>query len=83
VALIIAIAGFCGPFLNSPIIAILSIRPPEQLRAQVMTLLITTSSLARPLSYALAGLLITSFGIGHVQWQWRSATPPARDSSSV
>jgi predicted MFS family arabinose efflux permease len=67
IALIIAIAGFCGPFLNSPIIAILSIRPPEHLRAQVMTLLITTSSLARPLSYALAGLLITNFGIAYVQ----------------
>jgi MFS family permease len=60
----------CGVFtsmLNSPLIALLTTRPPAALRAQVVTFTVTTNFLAAPLAYVIAGSLFSRFGLSHVQ----------------
>jgi predicted MFS family arabinose efflux permease len=67
VALIMVIVGVIASFLNSPLVGVLSTRPPEAVRPQVVTFSVTANFLAAPAAYAVAGTLIGHFGISHVQ----------------
>jgi predicted MFS family arabinose efflux permease len=66
-ALIMASVGFCSALLNAPMFTIISTRPPEHLRAQVTTVLITGNTLARPIAYAATGFLFSTLGVTPVQ----------------
>ncbi|MFD0632354.1 hypothetical protein [Catenulispora yoronensis] len=63
---ILLASGIGVPMLNAPLISILSTHPPAELRAQVMTALVTANLLAGPLAYAVAGPLFTHWGTGRV-----------------
>ena len=49
--------------LNAPILGLFSLRSPPPLRGKTMTALVTANSLARPVSFALAGPLLVRAGV--------------------
>ena len=51
------------PLVNGPIIAVLTARTPESLRAKVMTALISASALAAPLGFIAAGQMLERWGV--------------------
>ena len=52
--------------LNAPAFALLTTRPPAELRAQVMTFFVTANLLAGPVAYVAAGPLFAHFGLAPV-----------------
>ena len=66
VAIIMVVSGVFVPLLNAPGIALLTTRPPAELRPQVMTFFVSTNLLAGPLAYAVAGPLFAHFGLGPI-----------------
>jgi len=56
--------AFFVPSLNAPILGLFSLRSPPALRGKTMTALVTANSLARPLSFAVAGPLLVHAGLG-------------------
>jgi len=67
VGIILAVSGIFTSLLNSPLIALLTTRPPPAVRPHVVTLTVTSNFLAAPVAYALAGTLIAHAGLGTVQ----------------
>lgn len=63
VAVLMAVSGVFIPMLNAPAFALLTTRPPAELRAQVMTFFVTASLLAGPLAYVVSGPLFSHFGL--------------------
>lgn len=57
------IATFFTPLVNGPIIAVLTARTPEYLRAKVMTAVISVNTLAAPLGFLLAGQVLENWGV--------------------
>jgi len=57
------LAMFCTPLINGPLIAVLTARTPNQLRAMVITAVISINTLAAPLGFVAAGLVIERWGI--------------------
>ncbi len=57
------VASVFPPLVNGPIIAVLTARTPESLRAKVMTALVTASSLAAPLGFIAAGQILEYWGV--------------------
>jgi MFS family permease len=56
-------AGAIGqPIVNAPLLGILTTRPPEELRAKVMTAVLTFATLAGPIGLVLIGPLLGRFG---------------------
>ena len=51
------------PLVNGPIIAVLTARTPEGLRAKVMTAVIAVNTLAAPLGFLVAGQVLEHWGI--------------------
>jgi len=62
VAAIFACAFFV-PSLNAPVLGLFSLRSPPALRGKTMTALVTANSLARPVSFAVAGPLLVRAGL--------------------
>lgn len=58
------LSSFFVPAVNAPVIGLFTLRTPAPLRGKVMAGLITSNSVARPLSYALAGPLLAAVGLG-------------------
>ena len=56
-------ATFFTPLVNGPIIAVLTSRTPEDLRAKVMTAVISVNTLAAPLGFVLAGQVLERWGV--------------------
>ena len=56
-------ATFFTPLVNGPIIAVLTSRTPEDLRAKVMTAVISVNTLAAPLGFLLAGQVLERWGV--------------------
>jgi predicted MFS family arabinose efflux permease len=52
---VLAAFALCGPFVNAPLIAIITVRTPKALRAKAMTALMTISGVAGPLGFLAAG----------------------------
>jgi MFS family permease len=57
------VAGLAVPFLNAPIIALVTMRTPPALRGKVMTTTSTAEMAAGPVGYALAGPAFAGLGI--------------------
>ena len=56
-------AGAIGqPIVNAPLISIMTTRPPEELRAKVMTAVLTFATLAGPIGLVGIGPLLQAFG---------------------
>ena len=51
-----------GPLVNAPLIAVITLRTPESLRAKVMTAVITMAMLAGPVGLLIAGPLLQAWG---------------------
>jgi predicted MFS family arabinose efflux permease len=66
IALILVISGIFVPMLNAPGFALLTTRPPAELRGQVITFFVTANLLAGPAAYVAAGPLFTHFGLMRV-----------------
>jgi hypothetical protein len=49
--------------VNGPIIAVLTSRTPEDLRAKVMTAVISVNTLAAPLGFIVAGQVLENWGV--------------------
>jgi hypothetical protein len=60
----LAISGFAVPFVNAPIITLLTVRTPPALRGKVMTTTSAAEMAAAPVGYALAGPAFAALGLG-------------------
>jgi MFS family permease len=56
------VAAIGQPIVNAPLISIMTTRPPEALRAKVMTAVITFATLAGPIGLVGIGPLLQTFG---------------------
>lgn len=61
--LLLAVSGIFTPMLNAPVITLIMLRAPEDVRTQVITFVMTANLLAGPAGYALAGPALDMFGI--------------------
>jgi predicted MFS family arabinose efflux permease len=57
------VATFFTPLINGPLIAVLTARTPEALRAMVITAVIAINTLAMPLGFLLAGQALEHWGV--------------------
>jgi predicted MFS family arabinose efflux permease len=58
------VATFFTPLINGPLIAVLTARTPENLRAMVITAVISLNTLAAPLGFLIAGQVLEHWGVG-------------------
>jgi predicted MFS family arabinose efflux permease len=56
-------ATFFTPLINGPLIAVLTARTPEDLRAMVITAVISINTLAAPLGFLVAGQVLEHWGV--------------------
>ena len=61
---IIAAFAFFTPLVNAPIIGLLTVRTPAELRPKVMTATMTVASLAGPLGFVTAGYVLRNVTLG-------------------
>ena len=57
------VATLFAPLVNGPIIAVLTARTPEDLRAKVITAVISVNTLAAPLGFVVAGQVLEHWGV--------------------
>jgi len=57
------VATLFTPLVNGPIIAVLTARTPEDLRAKVITAVISVNTLAAPLGFLVAGQVLEHWGV--------------------
>jgi MFS family permease len=57
------VATLFTPLINGPIIAVLTTRTPAELRAKVMTAVISINTLAAPLGFLVAGQVLDRWGV--------------------
>jgi predicted MFS family arabinose efflux permease len=57
------VATFFTPLINGPIMAVLTSRTPDALRAKVITAVISINTLAAPLGFLLAGQVLEHWGV--------------------
>jgi MFS family permease len=57
------VATFFTPLVNGPLIAVLTARTPEELRAKVMTAVISVNTIAAPLGFLVAGQVLEHWGV--------------------
>jgi predicted MFS family arabinose efflux permease len=63
VGAVLLACGLVVPLVNAPIIGMLSTRPPQALRAKVMTAVMTASALGGPAGRLVVGPMFVRFGI--------------------
>lgn len=62
VVLVLFASSFFGPLVNAPLIGVITMRSPVELRAKVMTAVITSALLAGPIGMLVAGQLLEAWG---------------------
>ena len=62
VAAAIVLCGLCVPLINAPMMGLLTTRPPEALRAKVMTAVLTASGIGAPVGRLLVGPVYHAYG---------------------
>ena len=63
-AVIIAAFAFFTPLINAPVIGILTVRTPAELRPKVMTAVMTVATMAGPFGFIAAGYLLRNVTLG-------------------
>ena len=63
-ALIIAAFAFFTPLINAPVIGIITVRTPAELRPKVMTAVMTVATMAGPLGFIVAGYVLRNVTLG-------------------
>jgi predicted MFS family arabinose efflux permease len=63
VCAVLLACGVFVPLVNAPIMGLLSTRPPEALRAKVMTAVLTASALGGPAGRIVVGPMFADWGI--------------------
>jgi predicted MFS family arabinose efflux permease len=63
VIVVLAAFGFCVPFVNVPVLAIVTVRPPEALRPKVVTAVMTISVVIGPLGFLAVGQALQYLGM--------------------
>jgi predicted permease len=61
---IIAAFAFFTPLINAPVVGILTVRTPPELRPKVMTAVMTVASMAGPFGFIVAGYLLRHVALG-------------------
>jgi MFS family permease len=61
---IIAVFAFFTPLVNAPVIGVLTVRTPAELRPKVMTAVMTIATIAGPLGFLAAGYALQHVGVG-------------------
>jgi predicted permease len=56
--------AFFTPLVNAPIIGVLTVRTPQELRPKVMTAVMTVASLAGPFGFIAAGYVLRHVALG-------------------
>jgi MFS family permease len=62
-ALVLLVSGFFTPMLNAPVITLMMLRAPDEVRAKVITFILTMNLLAGPIAYALTGPALDRWGL--------------------
>jgi len=62
--LIIAAFAFFTPLINAPVIGIITVRTPAELRPKVMTAVMTVATMAGPLGFIVAGYVLRNVTLG-------------------
>jgi MFS family permease len=62
--LIIGVFGFFVPLVNAPIVGLLTVRTPAELRPKALTGFMTVASMAGPLGFIAAGYLLRHVALG-------------------
>jgi predicted MFS family arabinose efflux permease len=57
------VGSFFTPLINGPLIAVLTARTPENLRALVITAVISVNTFAAPIGFLVAGQVLENFGV--------------------
>jgi predicted MFS family arabinose efflux permease len=57
------VATFFTPFVNGPVLGVLTARTPAELRPKVMTAVIAVNTLAAPLGFLLSGQILERWGV--------------------
>jgi predicted MFS family arabinose efflux permease len=66
VVVLLALFGFFAPLVNAPVLAIITVRPPESLRPKVVTAVMTISALIGPLGFLAVGQALQHVGVNVV-----------------
>jgi predicted permease len=61
---IVGAFGFFTPLVNAPVIGILTVRTPPELRPKVMTAVMTVASMAGPVGFIAAGYALRHVALG-------------------
>jgi predicted permease len=61
---VVAGFGFFQPLVNAPIIGVLTVRTPADLRPKVMTAVMTVATMAGPFGFIAAGYLLRHVELG-------------------
>jgi MFS family permease len=62
-ALVLVISGLFTPVLNAPVITLMTLLAPTDVRAKVVTFILTMNLLIGPLAYALTGPMLDNWGV--------------------
>lgn len=62
----LALSGFANGLVNPTLHAVLTLRPPQAVRAKALTAMSTSSALAMPIALAVAGSAFAAYGSRHV-----------------
>lgn len=61
---VIAAFGFFQPLVNAPVVGMLTVRTPAELRPKVMTAVMTVASMAGPFGFIIAGYVLRHVALG-------------------
>jgi predicted MFS family arabinose efflux permease len=67
-ALVLFVSGVFTPMLNAPLITLIMLRTPPDIRPQTITFVMTASLLASPIGFAVTGPIIEHRGVSAVMW---------------
>ena len=62
-ALVLLVSGLFTPMLNAPVITMIMLRTPAEMRAMVVTFVMTANLLAGPIAFSLTGPVLDKFGL--------------------
>jgi predicted MFS family arabinose efflux permease len=62
-ALVLLVSGLFTPMLNAPVITLIMLRTPAEMRAKVVTFVMTANLLAGPIAFSLTGPVLDRFGL--------------------